>query len=283
MSEQLAESNLLARAEHAARTIRARINIEPRVALVLGSGLGALADEFQEAVAIPYTEIPGFVASTAQGHAGRLVAGKLENVPVIAMQGRVHYYEGYSLQEVTFPVRTFKLLGIRTLILTNAAGGINVEFSQGSLMVISDHLNLMGANPLRGPNDENFGPRFPDMSEVYSRELQELVVEEAKAMGVEVRRGVYAALSGPNYETPAEIHMFRNFGADAVGMSTVPEAIVARHMGMEVLGISCITNMAAGISDQPINHEEVMETGIRVKETFASLLRRVIARASARL
>ncbi len=283
MSEKVAESNLHARAEHAARTIRARINIDPRVALVLGSGLGGLADEFQEAVAIPYDEIPGFVASTAQGHAGRLVAGKLENVPVVAMQGRVHYYEGYSLQEVTFPVRTFKLLGIRTLILTNAAGGINVEFNQGALMVISDHLNLMGVNPLIGPNDESFGPRFPDMSEVYSRELQELVVEEAKSMGVEVRRGVYAALSGPSYETPAEIHMFRNFGADAVGMSTVPEAIVARHMGMEVVGISCITNMAAGISDQPINHQEVMETGNRVKETFAALLRRVIVKASARV
>jgi len=283
MSEKVAESTLRARAEHAARTIRARINSEPRVALVLGSGLGGLADEFQEAVAVPYDEIPGFVSSTAQGHAGRLVAGKLENVPVLAMQGRVHYYEGYSLQEVTFPVRTFKLLGIRTLILTNAAGGINVELNQGALMVISDHLNLMGLNPLIGKNDDSFGPRFPDMTEVYSRELQELVVEEAKAMGVEVRRGVYAALSGPSYETPAEIHMYRNFGADAVGMSTVPEAIVARHMGMEVVGISCITNMAAGISDQPINHDEVMETGNRVKETFAGLLKRVVVRVSARV
>jgi len=283
MSEKVAESTLRARAEHAARTIRARINSEPRVALVLGSGLGGLADEFQEAVAVPYDEIPGFVSSTAQGHAGRLVAGKLENVPVVAMQGRVHYYEGYSLEQVTFPVRTFKLLGIKTLILTNAAGGINVELNQGALMVISDHLNLMGVNPLIGPNDESFGPRFPDLTEAYSRELQELVVEEAKAMEVEVRRGVYAALSGPSYETPAEIHMFRTFGADAVGMSTVPEAIVARHMGMEVIGISCITNMAAGINDQPINHDEVMETGNRVRETFAGLLKRVLVRASARV
>jgi purine-nucleoside phosphorylase len=283
MAEQVAQSNLRARVEHAARTIRARVNIEPRIALVLGSGLGGLADEFQEAVAIPYDEIPGFVSSTAQGHAGRLVSGKLENVPVVAMQGRVHYYEGYSLEQVTFPVRTFQLLGIKTLILTNAAGGINIELNQGALMVISDHLNLMGVNPLIGPNDESFGPRFPDLTEVYSRELQELVVEEAKAMGVEVRRGVYAALSGPSYETPAEIHMLRNFGADAVGMSTVPEAIVARHMGMEVVGISCITNMAAGISDQPINHDEVMETGNRVRETFAGLLKRVIVRASARV
>jgi purine-nucleoside phosphorylase len=280
MGEGLAEVNLLARVEHAARIIRARVTTEPRVALVLGSGLGQLADEFQDAVAIPYEDISGFVRSTAEGHAGRLVAGKLENIPLLAMQGRVHYYEGYSLQEVTFPIRTFRVLGIRTLILTNAAGGINVELNQGGLMVISDHLNLMGVNPLRGRNDEEFGPRFPDMSEVYSRELQEVVVEEARAMGVEVRRGIYAALSGPSYETPAEIHMLRTFGVDAVGMSTVPEAIVARQMGMEVLGISCITNMAAGISDQPINHEEVMETGNRVKETFGGLLKRVIVRVS---
>ena len=282
MSEKVAESNLYARAEHAARTIRARTNHEPRVALILGSGLGALADDFQDAVKIPYEEIPGFVSSTAQGHAGQLVVGTLENIPVVAMQGRVHYYEGYSLEQVTFPVRTFKLLGIRTLILTNAAGGINIEFNQGALMVLSDHLNLMGVNPLLGPNDEKFGPRFPDMSEVYSRQLQELVVEEARAMGTEVRRGVYAALSGPSYETPAEIHMFRTFGADAVGMSTVPEAIVARHMGMDVLGISCITNMAAGIGDEPINHEEVMETGNRVRDTFGGLLKRVVVRLSSR-
>jgi len=278
MSEQPSESNLYARAEHAARTIRARADVDARVALVLGSGLGALADEFQEANSIPYQEIPGFVTSTAQGHAGRLVIGKLENVPLVAMQGRVHCYEGYSPQEVTFPVRVFKLLGIKTLILTNAAGGINVEFNQGALMVISDHLNLMGMNPLLGPNDERFGPRFPDMSEVYSRQLQEIVVEEARVMGNEIRRGVYAALSGPSYETPAEIHMFRTFGADAVGMSTVPEAIVARHMGMSVLGISCITNMAAGIGDEPIHHEDVIETGNRVHDTFAGLLRRVVVR-----
>jgi purine-nucleoside phosphorylase len=283
MVEKVAESNLVARVEHAARTIRAKMAVEPRVALVLGSGLGSLADEFQEPVRIPYAEIPGFVTSTAEGHVGQLVIGKLENVPLVAMQGRVHYYEGYSLEEVTFPIRTFKALGIRTLLLTNAAGGINVEFNQGALMVISDHLNLMGVNPLRGPNDDRLGPRFPDMTEVYSRELQEIVVEEARAMGVEIRRGIYAALSGPSYETPAEIHMLRNFGADAVGMSTVPEAIVARHGGMEVMGVSCITNMAAGITDQPINHEEVMETGNRVKETFSGLLKRVVTRASSRV
>ena len=283
MVKRMESTSLYERAEHATRVIRARINVEPRIAIVLGSGLGGFADDFDEAASIPYEEIPGFVRSTAQGHAGRLVVGKVDSVPVMAMQGRVHYYEGYSFEEVTFPIRTFKLLGIKTLILTNAAGGINVQLTQGALMVISDHVNLMGDNPLRGPNDERFGPRFPDMSAVYSPELQELVVDEAKAAGVEVRRGIYGGLSGPSYETPAEIHLLRALGADAVGMSTVPEAIVARHMGLEVLGISCITNMAAGISDEPINHEEVMATGDRVRETFTQLLRRVVARISIRI
>jgi purine-nucleoside phosphorylase len=283
MVERTASTSLYERAEHATRIIRARINVEPRIAVVLGSGLGGFADDFDDAVGIAYEDVPGFMRSTAQGHAGRLVVGKVDGVPVLAMQGRVHYYEGYSLEEVTFPIRTFKLLGIKTLVLTNAAGGINVQLTQGALMVISDHLNLMGDNPLRGANDERFGPRFPDMSAVYAPELQELVVEEAKAIGVEVRRGIYGALSGPSYETPAEIHLLRNLGADAVGMSTVPEAIVARHMGMDVLGISCITNMAAGISDEPINHEEVMATGDRVRETFTELLRRVVGRISTRV
>ena len=277
MVERMASTSLYERAEHATRIIRARINVEPRIAVVLGSGLGGFADDFEDAAAVPYEEIPGFMRSTAQGHAGRLVAGKVDSVPIVAMQGRVHYYEGYSLEEVTFPIRTFGLLGIKTLILTNAAGGINVQLTQGGLMVLTDHLNLMGDNPLRGPNDERFGPRFPDMSSVYSPELQELAVEEAKAIGVEMRRGVYCALSGPSYETPAEIHLLRTLGADAVGMSTVPEAIVARHMGLEVLGISCITNMAAGIGDEPINHDEVMATGDRVRESFTELLRRIVA------
>ncbi|HEX7332080.1 MAG TPA: purine-nucleoside phosphorylase [Pyrinomonadaceae bacterium] len=279
----MASTSLYERAEHATRIIRSRISVEPRIAIVLGSGLGGFADDFDEAVAIPYEDIPGFVRSTAQGHAGRLVIGKVDSIPVLAMQGRVHYYEGYSLEEVTFPVRVFNLLGIKTLVLTNAAGGINVQLTQGALMVISDHLNLMGVNPLRGPNDERFGPRFPDMTSVYSPELQELVVEEARAINVEVRRGIYGALSGPSYETPAEIHLLRNLGADAVGMSTVPEAIVARHMGIEVLGISCITNMAAGISDAPINHEEVMATGDRVRATFTELLQRVIGAINRRV
>ena len=278
MVEGSASSGLYARAEHAALTIRGRSAEAARIAVILGSGLGAFADELQEAVRIPYEEIPGFPVSTAQGHAGRLVVGRVDNIPVVAMQGRVHFYEGYSLEEVTFPVRVFHLLGIKVLLLTNAAGGIDAGLSQGALMLISDHLNLMGVNPLRGPNDDRFGPRFPDMSEVYSRELQELATEGAKRLGIDLRRGVYAALPGPSYETPAEIHMFRGFGADAVGMSTVPEAIVARHMGMQVLGISCITNMAAGIGDQPINHEEVMATGLRAREMFAQLLRSVIVR-----
>jgi purine-nucleoside phosphorylase len=283
MVERMASTSLYERAEHATRVIRSRISVEPRIALVLGSGLGGFADDFEEAVSIPYEDIPGFVRSTAQGHAGLLVIGKIDSVPVLAMQGRVHYYEGYSLEEVTFPVRTFGLLGVKTLVLTNAAGGINVQLTQGALMVISDHLNLMGVNPLRGSNDERFGPRFPDMSAVYSHELQAMVIDEARAIGVEVRRGIYGALSGPSYETPAEIHLLRNLGADAVGMSTVPEAIVARHMGLEVLGISCITNMAAGIGDEPINHEEVMATGDSVRETFAELLRRVISAINRRV
>src|SRR6185503_1358784 len=283
MSEQVAGSGLYERAEHAARIIRARLKVEPRIGIVLGSGLGAFADAFEEAVTIPYQEIPGFGRSTAEGHAGQLVIGKVEQVPLLAMKGRLHYYEGYSLEEVTFPIRTFKLLGLKTIILTNASGGINVQMSPGTLMVITDHLNLMSANPLRGPNEERFGPRFPDMSTVYSPELQQIVMEEAREINLDVRRGVYAALAGPSYETPAEIHLMRNFGADAVGMSTVPEAIVARHMDLEVLGISCITNLAAGVSDEPINHEDVMATGARVRATFAQLLKRVVVRLNGRV
>src|SRR4030095_5245277 len=283
MTEQVASTGLYERAEHAARIIRSRTTETPRVAIVLGSGLGGFADDFEEPVQVPYKEIPGFARSTAEGHAGRLVIGKIDQVPLVAMQGRVHFYEGYSLEQVTFPIRAFKLLGIKTLILTNAAGGVNVEFTQGALMVLSDHLNLMGDSPLRGQKDPRFGPRFPDMTFAYSPELQEIAVEEAKALGVEIRRGIYAALAGPSYETPAEIHLLRALGADAVGMSTVPEVIVARQMNIEVLGISCITNMAAGISDEPISHEDVMATGDRVRETFTQLLRRVVGRVSSRV
>lgn len=267
---------LYERAEHAARFIRSRYAEDVRVALVLGSGLGAFADTLKDAESLAYEEIPGFARSTVEGHAGRLVLGKIGATSAAVMQGRFHFYEGYSLEEVTFPVRALGLLGVKSLVLTNAAGGLNNSFSEGSLIVISDHLNLMGASPLRGPNDSRFGPRFPDMTKVYDQEYQELTVREAQAMGLELRRGIYAALPGPNYETPAEIRMLRLLGADAVGMSTVPEAIVARQMGVRVLGISCITNMAAGVLDRPINHDEVMETGQRVRETFAELLRRVI-------
>ena len=267
---------LYERAEHAARFLRSRHSEEVRTALVLGSGLGAFADEVEGATSIPYAEIPGFARPTVEGHAGRLVLGRVSGVPVAVMQGRFHYYEGYSFDEVTFPVRTLTLLGVKNLLLTNAAGGLNNSFSQGSLIVISDHLNLMGANPLRGPNDERFGPRFPDLSAVYDHEFQETAIREAHEMGIELRRGVYAALQGPSYETPAEIRMLRLLGADAVGMSTVPEAIVARQAGVRVLGISCITNMAAGVLDRPIDHAEVIETGEQVRETFSELLRRVI-------
>lgn len=269
-------TTLYERAEHAARTIRSHFDEDVRNAVVLGSGLGAFADDLEDAVPISYDEIPGFARSTVEGHAGRLVLGHVEGTPVATMQGRFHFYEGYSLEEVTFPIRVFGLLGIKSLLLTNAAGGINIEFDQGALMVISDHLNLMCTNPLLGPHDKRFGTRFPDMSEIYARDFQEIAVEEARAMGLELRRGIYAALSGPSYETPAEVRMLRTLGADAVGMSTVPEAIVARQMGVKVLGISCITNLAAGVIDQPINHEEVIETGARVRETFKNLLRRLI-------
>jgi purine-nucleoside phosphorylase len=267
---------LYERAEHAARFIRSQVAEDVRVAVVLGSGLGAFADELEDARAISYSEIPGFARPTVEGHAGRLVVGHVEGVNVAAMQGRFHFYEGYTLEEVTFPVRVLGLLGVRSLVLTNAAGGLNNSFSEGALIVISDHLNLMGTNPLLGKNDPRFGPRFPDMTAVYDHEYQETAIAQAHEMGMELRRGIYAALSGPSYETPAEIRMLRLLGADAVGMSTVPEAIVARHMGLRVLGLSCITNMAAGVLDKPINHEEVIEIGNRVRETFAELLRRVI-------
>jgi purine-nucleoside phosphorylase len=280
MLEDLASLPIYERAEHAARFIRSRFDEDVRLALVLGSGLGAFADELENAVSISYEEVPGFARPTVEGHAGRLVLGKIEGVAVAVMQGRFHYYEGHSFADVTFPVRALGLFGVKSLVLTNAAGGINVAFDQGALMVISDHMNLMGANPLRGPHDNRFGERFPDMTEVYARDYQEIAVEEAHAMGLELRRGIYAALSGPSYETPAEIRLLRTLGADAVGMSTAPEAIAARQMGIRVLGISCITNMAAGVVGEgvPINHHEVIETGERVRDTFKELLKRVIPR-----
>jgi purine-nucleoside phosphorylase len=280
-SEMSARPNplsLFERAQRAAQFIHSRTSAEPSVAIVLGSGLGAFADELIDATAIGYDEIPGFAHATVEGHAGRLVIGKAGDVVVAAMQGRFHFYEGYSLEEVTFPIRVLKLLGVNTLMLTNAAGSLNTELTPGSLMVISDHINLMGVNPLIGPNEERFGARFPDLSLAYDTDLQSLVIAEANRMGLSLRRGVYASLTGPSYETPAEIHMVRTLGADAVGMSTVPEAIVARHMDMRVMGISCITNLAAGVSSRPIDHSQVMEIGERVREQFTELLRRVIAK-----
>jgi len=278
MATELSPSRLYERAEKAARLIRARTDADVSVAIVLGSGLGAFADELTDSTSIRYDEIPSFARATVEGHAGRLVIGKTNNVTVAAMQGRFHFYEGYSLEEVTFPIRVLKLLGVRTLILTNAAGSLNTEFTPGSLMVITDHINLLGVNPLVGPNDVRFGPRFPDLTSVYARRLQDLVISEANAIGLDMRRGIYAALSGPSYETPAEIHMVRTLGADAVGMSTVPEAIVARHMNLEVIGISCITNLAAGVSNRPVDHSQVIATGERVRAEFTELLRRVVGR-----
>ena len=278
MSSTKNPSTLYERAQEAARLIRTRNSAQVSVAIVLGSGLGGFAEDLTNATDIPYNDIPGFARATVEGHAGRLVIGSIGEVMVAAMQGRFHFYEGYSLQEVTFPIRVLKLLGVRTLVLTNAAGSLNVEFTPGSLMVISDHLNLLGDNPLRGENDEQFGPRFPDLTSVYSPEFQNIVIDEGNAMGLDLRRGIYAALSGPSYETPAEIHMVRTLGADAVGMSTVPEAIVARHMGMNVVGISCITNLAAGVSNRPIDHNQVMQIGERVRGDFTGLLKRVIPR-----
>ena len=280
--EKAAEATKFIRSEHAG---------EIETAIVLGSGLGAFAEGLTDAVKIPYEEIPGFARSTVEGHAGQLVLGEIDGVPVAVQQGRFHYYEGYEMEQVIFPVRTFGLMGIKNLILTNAAGSLNSDMTPGSLMLITDHLNCLGVNPLRGANDTRFGPRFPDMSEVYDREFRQIAIDEANAIAHErfekgqdeelidfMNSGVYCALSGPTYETPAEIHMYRQLGADAVGMSTVPEAIAARHQGMRVLGISCITNLAAGMSDVPINHEEVMETGARVAEVFKELLRRIVSR-----
>ncbi|HXX00818.1 MAG TPA: purine-nucleoside phosphorylase, partial [Candidatus Acidoferrales bacterium] len=240
--------------------------------------LGAFADSLTDSSAVPYSDIPSFPQSTAIGHAGRMVIGKAGDVPVAAMQGRVHQYEGYSAQQAAFPIRVFARVGVKAVILTNAAGGISLGYSQGALVLIRDHINLQGANPLVGPNDDRFGVRFPDMTHAYSRAYREAAREEAAKLGIPLHEGIYAALLGPSYETPAEIEYLRRIGADLVGMSTVAEVIAARHMDLDVLAISCVTNMAAGILDQPLSHAEVMETGERVKTTFEALLRAVLPR-----
>lgn len=260
----------------AAEALRAKISTAPEVGLILGSGLGGLADEISNPVYVPYDTLEGFPVSTVDGHAGRFVIGDFEGRSVIAMQGRFHYYEGYDIGLVAMPVYVMKLLGVTHLLLTNAAGGVNTGYEPGDLMLIEDHLNLSGHNPLIGPNDERFGPRFPDASEVYDKALNAQIRALAKSMGIRLQRGVYAMSPGPSYETPAEVRMARIIGADAVGMSTVPEALVANHCGIKTVGISCITNMAAGILDQPLHHGEVVETAERVKSTFTALVKAVV-------
>ena len=274
-------TDFYALADAAAQLILKRTALRPKIGLVLGSGLGGFADSLTDATRVPYADIPAFPRSTAIGHAGQMVLGQAGTVPVAAMQGRVHLYEGYSPQEVTFPIRVFGRLGIRAVILTNAAGGIDRSYSQGALVVIRDHINLQGANPLVGANDDRFGVRFPDMTHAYAKEYRQIGREETAKLSIPQHEGVYAGLLGPSYETPAEIEYLRRIGADLVGMSTVAEVIAARHMGIKVLAISCVTNMAAGILDQPLSHAEVMETGERVKTTFEALLRAVLPRISA--
>ena len=275
--------DLFTRAESAATFVLSETRLRPQIGLVLGSGLGAFADDLTEAIRIPYAHIPTFPRSTAIGHAGQLVIGKCDDVAIAVMQGRVHLYEGYSAAEVAFPARVLRRIGVRALLLTNAAGGINLEYGQGALVVIRDHINLQGQNPLTGANDERFGARFPDMTYTYSKRYREMALEEMKKLSIPPREGVYAALAGPSYETPAEIRYLRTIGADLVGMSTVPEAIAARHMGMNVLAISCVTNMAAGIQDRALDHEEVLEAGGRVMGQLIALLRAVVPRIAEEL
>ncbi|MFD1270105.1 purine-nucleoside phosphorylase [Paenibacillus motobuensis] len=260
----------------AAGYISSVAKMKPEVGLILGSGLGILADHIEQAVSISYADIPHFPQSTVEGHAGELLIGQVQGKPVVMMKGRFHMYEGYGPELTAFPVRVMKELGVKTLLVTNAAGGVNTSFTPGDLMLISDHLNMTGKNPLIGANDDELGPRFPDMSQAYSRRLRELARSVADKLGFSLQEGVYAGLLGPSYETPAEIRMLRTLGADAVGMSTVSEVIVASHAGLEVLGISCISNMAAGILDQPLSHAEVMETTDRVREQFLSLVQTII-------
>jgi purine-nucleoside phosphorylase len=266
-------------AEEAAVFVRTRSPLRPAVGVVLGSGLGAFAASLERATRIPYGQVPHFPAATAPGHRGELVLGHVGSVPVAVMSGRVHHYEGYGLDQVVFPVRLLGRLGVNVLILTNAAGSVNVNYKPGELVAITDHVNLLG-NPLIGPNDERLGPRFFDMSEAYDPKLREMAEKACWKAGVPVRKGVYLALTGPSYETPAEIRMARTLGADAVGMSTVPEVIAARHMGIRVLGLSCITNMAAGVTKQKLDHREVLEVGERVKAGLMEVLGRIIEEAA---
>ncbi|HEV2386893.1 MAG TPA: purine-nucleoside phosphorylase [Candidatus Acidoferrales bacterium] len=266
------------RAMRAAKFVLAKTRLRPRVAVVLGSGLGEFADGLSKAVRIPYAKIPHFPRSSVPGHAGRMVIGRSGHVEVAAMQGRAHLYEGYTAAQVAFPIRVLARMGVRALVLTNAAGGIDPGYGQGALVLIRDHLNLQGTSPLIGPHDERFGPRFPDMTEAYSKSARAAAFEEAGRLGLRLREGVYAAMHGPSYETPAEIRALRSLGADLVGMSTVPEVIAARQAGLRVLAVSCVTNLAAGILGRPIDHAEVLRVGEQVKDQLVALLRAVIPR-----
>ncbi|MCQ2969263.1 MAG: purine-nucleoside phosphorylase [Clostridium sp.] len=268
--------DLLKKISAAAEFIKSKSKYNPEIGLILGSGLGSLADTIEQAEFFDYSEIPNFPTSTVEGHKGRLVIGLLKGKQVIAMQGRFHFYEGYSMTEVTFPVRVMKLLGVSKLVVTNACGAVNKDLTPGDLMVITDHINLSGGNPLIGKNLDEFGTRFPDMSEAYNKDLRNKVLQLGKDLELNLKQGVYVMLSGPTYETPAEIRMVGILGGDTVGMSTVPEVIVANHSGIKTVGISCITNMAAGILNQPLNHEEVMETSIKVKNDFIKLMNKIV-------
>jgi purine-nucleoside phosphorylase len=276
-----ARADEFARSARAAKFVLSKTKLRPKVGIVLGTGLGSFADELAAPAAIPYAKIPGFPRSTVDGHTGRLVIGKVESVPVAVMQGRVHLYEGYSVKDVIFPMRVFWQMGIRAVILTNASGAINLDYREGALVMIRDHINLQGTNALVGPNDKRFGPRFPDVTKAYTKEYREIALAEARKLGIAQHEGVYAAMLGPSFETPAEIRFLKAVGADLVGMSTVQEVIAARHMNIRVLGISCATNIAAGILDRELNHQEVLETGERVKGQFVALLRAVLPRIAA--
>lgn len=256
--------------------IKGKIKNQPEVGIVLGSGLGDFADAIEDKIEIPYTEIPGFPVSTVKGHDGKLIFGKINSKEVCVMKGRIHYYEGYDIKEVVYPIEVLAGLGIKTLILTNAAGGVNTDFEPADLMIINDHINLMGKNPLIGPNDKDLGPRFPDMTDLYNKDLIEVAEKSAKKLGIDIKEGVYMYFTGPSYETAAEVRMARILGADAVGMSTVPEAIIARHRGLKILGISTITNMSTGILDTPLDHTEVVEVGQEVAGKFKELLKEII-------
>ncbi len=269
-------NNLIEKVNESYKYLAEKIPFQPKIGLILGSGLGILADEINDKIAISYDKIPNFPVSTVEGHAGRFVAGELAGKKVIAMQGRFHYYEGYSMEEVTFPVRVMKALGVDILLVTNAAGGVNESFEPGDLMIINDHINFGSDNPLIGKNYDEFGPRFPDTSNAYDRELIKIVESVANKNNINIKKGVYTFFTGPTYETPAEVRLARFIGSDAVGMSTVPEVIVACHSGIRVIGISCITNMASGILDQPLYHGEVVETAERVREKFITLVKNII-------